>query len=105
MLSSTVPVAGRLTSIETWVLLCLSFIFVALVEYAVVLVIMRAHREKGQQKSDGGGGRRGSNQKGINDPGRLDRLAVVAIPAAFFIANLVYWSMNRIPRPLQQEEE
>ncbi len=42
------PSADSINSLQTWILVCIGFVFVSVVEYTVLLVMTRGHKRKGQ---------------------------------------------------------
>jgi len=83
------PKAEGFTAIKTWIIACIVFVFGALLEYSVILFMLKLEKiksayttiPKGRPKS-----------KGNHRFTRLDISFFILFPILFLIFNLFYWS-------------
>ena len=91
-----------LTAIEVWLVCCIFFIFIALIEYGIVLFILT--KERKLRERDIGSQKLKSqawpNQKEYNifKPrnfsdlvDKVDNICLVILPVLFLIFNTIYW--------------
>ncbi|XP_040575659.1 glycine receptor subunit alpha-2 [Lepeophtheirus salmonis] len=107
-ITTNIPKAEGLTAIEAWVIVCVLFVFGALIEYAGLLLKIKLGSTRVRQPSNGNEGsmilngnidERRSNrgimtrrrQREEMSHARLDILFLLLFPLFFLIFNVIYW--------------
>ena len=76
------PKVQGLTAIGVWMLVCILFVFGALVEFAVVL--FKHMRAANSQYST-------NSKQEIEEYAKMEKLFVIILPILFLIFNIIYW--------------
>eukprot|EP00091_Calanus_sinicus_P005152 TRINITY_DN15538_c0_g1_i1.p1 TRINITY_DN15538_c0_g1~~TRINITY_DN15538_c0_g1_i1.p1 ORF type:complete len:294 (-),score=61.59 TRINITY_DN15538_c0_g1_i1:84-872(-) len=81
------PKAEGLTAIEVWLLVCMLFLFGALIEYAVLLFKNLQVKKKNPSEAK----KANSIQQLAEQCSRIDQYVLISFPIIFFMFNLIYW--------------
>ena len=116
-ITSNIPKAEGLTAIEAWVIVCVLFVFGALIEYAGLLLKMKLEVSKSIKPKNQKCALKKMDDKRtmyINQckkqreetsHARLDILFLLLFPIFFLCFNLIYWLSFLYYRPFTSEEE
>ena len=116
-ITSNIPKAEGLTAIEAWVIVCVLFVFGALIEYAGLLLKMKLevsksikpkHQKCALKKMDDKRTmyiNQCKKQREETSHARLDILFLLLFPIFFLCFNLIYWLSFLYYRPFSSTEE
>ena len=117
-ITSNIPKAEGLTAIEAWVIVCVLFVFGALIEYAGLLLKMKLEVSKtikGPKGPKCGGLKKMDDKRTMyinqckkqreeTSHARLDILFLLLFPIFFLCFNLIYWLSFLYYRPFVSGE-
>merc|ERR1712223_1918588 len=65
------PKVSYVSMLDVWMLMCILFIFLVLIEFAIVISLMRKHQKPNAE--------------------RIEELGVIGLPVLFAVFNIIYW--------------